>query len=138
MKINEPVTNNEVKLLDNSIIISTTDLKGRITHANDEFVKISGFTLDELIGKSHNIVRHPDMPPAAFADLWNDMKADKPWLGIVKNRCKNGDYYWVKAFSSPIVQNNQKIGYQSVRIKPTAEEITRAENFYAAINSSCS
>lgn len=134
MKINQPVTNNEIKLSNDSIIISTTDTKGCITSVNEEFETISGFSRDELIGKNHNVVRHPDMPPAAFADLWNDMKADKPWLGIVKNRCKNGDYYWVKAFSSPIIQNGQKIGYQSVRVKPSNEEIERAEKFYNAIN----
>lgn len=133
MRNNQPVTSNEVKLTDSSIIISTTDLKGRITHVNDEFIKISGFSLEELVDKNHNIVRHPDMPEAAFQDLWNDMKSDKPWLGIVKNRCKNGDFYWVKAFSMPIIQNDKKIGYQSVRVKPSAEEINRAEKFYNSI-----
>ena len=134
MKINLPVTNKEVKLTDDSFIVSTTNLKGAITSANEEFIKISGYTTDELMNKNHNIVRHPDMPPAAFQDLWNDMKSDSPWLGIVKNRCKNGDYYWVKAFSIPIYQNGEKVGYQSVRVKPSAEEVKRAETFYDGIN----
>lgn len=134
MKINEPVTQNEVKLTENSIIISTTDKKGAITSVNDEFIAISGFSEEELIGKNHNIVRHPDMPPAAFHDLWDNIKANKPWLGIVKNRCKNGDFYWVKAYVAAIEENGQTIGYQSVRSKPSNAEIERAEKLYNNIN----
>jgi len=134
MKINEPVTQNEVKLSENSVIISTTDLKGQITSINDEFTKISGFTEEELLGKSHNIVRHPDMPPAAFQNLWENVKANDPWLGIVKNRCKNGDFYWVKAYVAAIIENGEAIGYQSVRKKATDEEIQRAEKVYQGLN----
>ena len=96
MKINMPVTQNQVELKDNSQIVSKTDLKGRITFVNREFIDVSGFTEAELIGQSHNIVRHPDMPPEAFEDLWQTVKNGKPWIGIVKNRCKNGDFYWVR------------------------------------------
>lgn len=134
MKINEPVSQNEVKLTDNSVIISTTDLKGAVTSANDEFIKISGFTKDEIIGKNHNLVRHPDMPPAAFQDLWDNLKAGNTWMGIVKNRCKNGDFYWVKAYVASIEESGATVGYQSVRTKPTAEEIQRAESLYNGIN----
>ena len=102
MKKNLPVTNTEVLLDPDTTIISTTDLKGQITYVNEEFIQISGFEKDELIGKSHNIVRHPDMPPEAFADLWETIKSGKPWRGLVKNRCKNGDYYWVDAFVTQI------------------------------------
>ncbi|MDO9393377.1 MAG: PAS domain-containing protein, partial [Methylotenera sp.] len=93
MKINMPVTQHEHELKESSQIVSKTDLKGKITFVNRDFIDISGYTEEELLGQSHNIVRHPDMPPEAFADLWNTVKAGKPWIGIVKNRCKNGDYY---------------------------------------------
>lgn len=134
MKINEPVTQNEVKLSETSVIISTTDLKGAITSANDEFIKISGFSEEEILGKNHNLVRHPDMPPAAFQDLWDNLKSGNKWMGIVKNRCKNGDFYWVKAYVASIEHNGATIGYQSVRSKPSAEEIARAEALYNSIN----
>ncbi|MDO8961395.1 MAG: PAS domain-containing protein, partial [Methylophilus sp.] len=90
MKINMPVTQKEVELSDTSSIVSKTDLKGRITYINRDFIDISGFTEAELIGQSHNIVRHPDMPPEAYVDLWSTVKAGRPWNGMVKNRCKNG------------------------------------------------
>lgn len=126
MKINMPVTQNEIILEDSSMMVSRTDVKGKITFANEEFVEVSGFTLDELIGSSHNIVRHPDMPPEAFADLWSTVKAGKPWTGIVKNRCKNGDYYWVEANVTPVMEAGQVTGYISVRRKPTAKQVADA------------
>ena len=97
MKNNQPVTQNEVAFPPNVYLVSKTDLKGQITDCNDAFVQISGFTREELLGKSHNIVRHPDMPMAAFKDLWRTVQAGLPWRGLVKNRCKNGDFYWVEA-----------------------------------------
>ena len=130
MKMNTPITDNEVSYSSDSVIVSTTDLKGAITYANDDFVKICGFSHDELIGKNHNIVRHPDVPPAAFADLWNTLEEGKPWMGIVKNRCKNGDYYWVDAYVTPIFENKTIIGYQSVRVQPDREDVARAEKLY--------
>ena len=87
----------------------------------------------ELIGSSHNIVRHPDMPPAAFADLWQNLKANKPWMGLVKNRCKNGDHYWVNAYVTPVFEGGQKIGYQSVRTKPQRDYVDNAERLYRDI-----
>src|SRR5574338_459893 len=102
MKRNLPVTLNEIHLDSGTEIVSTTDPKGCITYINVPFRDISGFTEAECLGKSHNLVRHPDMPPAAFQNLWDDLKAGKPWMGIVKNRCKNGDYYWVDAYVTPI------------------------------------
>lgn len=90
MKVNMPVTQREQNIKDSISIVSKTDTKGIITYVNRDFIEVSGFTEDELIGKNHNIVRHPDMPPEAFADLWETLKAGKPWIGIVKNRCKNG------------------------------------------------
>ncbi len=133
MKINEPVTNNEVVMKKDQFLVSTTDLKGRITSVNRAFVEISGFTEAELIGQSHNIVRHPDMPPEAFQDLWETIKADRPWSGLVKNRCKNGDFYWVKANVTPVREQGQTVGYMSVRTKPTRQEIEQAESFYRDI-----
>lgn len=116
-------------------LISTTDLSGRITYANKHFVDICGYSSEELIGQPHNIVRHPDMPKEAFADLWQHLKSDKPWMGMVKNRCKNGDYYWVRAYVTALYDSNgKKIGYQSVRTSLSAPEKGRAEKIYAAIN----
>jgi aerotaxis receptor len=130
MRKNLPVTDNQCDYDASQRIVSTTDLKGRTTYANDDFIDISGFSLDELIGKSHNIVRHPDMPPAAFDDLWKTIKTGKSWMGIVKNRCANGDYYWVDAFVTPIIEDDHIVGYQSVRLKPDQEDIDSAERTY--------
>jgi len=102
VKTNLPVTQQEVPFPAQRYLVSRTDLKGVITHANDAFVDISGFTREELLGSSHNIVRHPDMPEAAFADLWQTVKAGLPWHGLVKNRCKSGDHYWVRAYVVPV------------------------------------
>ena len=111
MKVNLPVTQHEVFLDPARPIVTKTDLKGQITYANRAFIDISGFHEDELLGFSHNIVRHPDMPPEAFADLWDTLKAGRPWRGLVKNRSKTGDFYWVEAYVSPITENGQTIGY---------------------------
>ncbi|MBI4715038.1 MAG: methyl-accepting chemotaxis protein [Nitrospirae bacterium] len=132
MKINLPVTGVN-RPVGARTIVSTTDLKGSITHANSDFIDISGFTLDELIGKNHNLVRHPEMPPEAFADLWNTLKAGHPWMGIVKNRTKNGDHYWVDAFVTAIYEGNEPAGYQSVRVDPKPEYVKRAETLYQCI-----
>lgn len=116
MKINMPVTNNEVILKKGTILVSRTDLMGRITYVNDAFVESSGFTRDELIGAEHNIVRHPDMPAEAFEDMWATLKQLRPWQGLVKNRCKNGDHYWVSANAMPLFDRNGKVyEYLSVR-----------------------
>ncbi len=133
MKKNLPVTTVEREYRESQRIVSTTDLKGRTTYANDDFLEISGFSNEDLIGKSHNVVRHPDMPPLAFADLWDTIKAGKSWMGIVKNRCKNGDFYWVNAFVTPIFEQGELTGYQSVRLKPGRREVAAAERLYAAV-----
>jgi aerotaxis receptor len=134
VKNNQPVTNNRVRFEENDELISTTDLKGIITSCNDVFVKVAGFSQEELIGKNHNIIRHPDMPPAAFEDMWANLKAGKDWMGIVKNRCKSGDYYWVDAYVTPIFENGVAVGYESVRKAPSDERVRRAEKVYAEIN----
>lgn len=128
------ITGHENTYPDNIRLISTTDTQGIITYANPEFCQVAGFTHEELIGKQHSIVRHPDMPSAAFEDMWSHLKNDHPWMGMVKNRCKNGDYYWVQAYVMPIYDNNGvKTGYQSVRTRPTQEQIDRAEKVYSKL-----
>ena len=134
MRKNLPVTNVETKVRDNQYLISKTDMKGRLIYANPAFIEVSGFTRDELIGKPHNIIRHPDMPPAAFADLWKTLKEGKPWLGLVKNRRKDGGFYWVLANAFPVVENGEVTCYASVRVKPSEEQVRAAEQFYAQIN----
>lgn len=131
MKKNLPVSQREKVLPANSVIFSMTDRKGRITYINQDFIDAAGFTEQELLGQPHNIVRHPDMPPAAFADLWKTIAEKGVWSGIVKNRCKNGDHYWVRAISMPIYQAGEVIGYQSVRIPASAEEKALAEKLYS-------
>lgn len=132
MKINLPVVDREVTFAKDEQLISTTDLKGVITFVNDEFVRVSGFSRAELVGQSHNIVRHPEMPPAAFQDLWDTIKSGKSWKGMVKNRCKDGSYYWVDAFVSPISKDGKIIGFQSVRTLPDADVVQRAERIFAS------
>ena len=130
MRANMPVTNVEYDLKPTDSIVSKTDMKGLITYINEDFVRISGFSQAELIGQPHNIVRHPDMPAEAFADLWATLKAGKPWTGMVKNRCKNGDFYWVLANATPIRENGQVVGYMSVRSKPSRAQIEAASGAY--------
>ncbi|MCB1961246.1 MAG: methyl-accepting chemotaxis protein [Rhodocyclaceae bacterium] len=133
MKINLPVTNVETRLPEGKFIYSRTDLKGVIVEVNDVFAEVSGFEPEEMVGNSHNMVRHPDMPEAAFKDLWDDLKQGRPWRGIVKNRRKDGGYYWVVANVSPVRENGAVVGYQSVRGIPTRTEIAAAEAAYARI-----
>lgn len=130
MRTNMPVTNVEYVLKDGSSIVSKTDLKGLITYVNPDFIDASGFTEKELIGQPHNLVRHPDMPIEAFADLWITLKNNRPWTGFVKNRRKNGDFYWVIANATPIFENGSCVGYMSVRSKPSREQIEAHEAAY--------
>lgn len=127
------VTNIETVLPDDEFIFSQTDLKGRITEANAAFAHISGYSVDEMLGEPHNLVRHPDMPREAFADLWKSLKAGRPWRGIVKNRRKDGGFYWVVANVSPVREKGQVVGYQSLRLRPSREEIKAAEAAYRRI-----
>lgn len=125
----------EIALLAGQTIVTKTDLQGKIFYANDDFCFISGFHRDELVGKQHNIVRHPDMPSELFRDLWETLRKGLPWNGVVKNRCKNGDYYWVNAYVAPIHDNGVIIGYASSRIKPTAAQVNLSESLYADMKS---
>ncbi len=128
------VTQNEYPLDDDTTLMSTTDLHSYMTHTNDTFVQVSGFTLQELLGQPHDIVRHPDMPKAAFADMWYTLQKGEPWSGIVKNRRKNGDHYWVRANAVPMVRNGQMTGYMSIRTRATEDEVAAVEPLYKALN----
>ncbi|MDR3672858.1 MAG: methyl-accepting chemotaxis protein [Holophaga sp.] len=134
MRKNLPVTGREVRLQPDDVLISRTDTRGVITFANDVFQRISGFAEAELVGQSHNVVRHPDMPPAAFKDLWDTIQSGRPWTGVVKNRCKNGDHYWVFADVSVVRVAGQVTGYLSIRSIPTPAQIRQAEAVYARLN----
>lgn len=131
MKINMPVTNSEVMFDESTFMVTKTDVKGIISYANQSFIDISGFSEAELVGASHNIVRHPDMPAEAYADMWLNLKAGKPWSGLVKNRTKTGDYYWVVANVAPIFSNGHVSGFLSVRRKPSRQQIEAATAAYS-------
>jgi len=133
MRTSIPVTNQEYVLQERETIVSKTDLSGKITYVNPTFARISGYSEAELLGAQQNIVRHPDMPAEAFADLWRTLKAGKAWTGIVKNRCKNGDHYWVEANAAPLLENGKVVGYTSIRGKPERAQVQAAEAAYRAI-----
>ena len=133
MRKNLPVTANEFQIPDGMMIVSKTDPKGRIVYFNKQFVKASGFTEAELMGQPHNIVRHPDMPPEAFENVWTTIGKGLPWSGAVKNRRKNGDFYWVRASVTPIWENGEIAGYMSIRTRLPAAQRAEAEHVYGLI-----
>ncbi|MGO8909014.1 MAG: methyl-accepting chemotaxis protein [Bradyrhizobium sp.] len=133
MRTNLPVTDVEYPITDETLIVSKTDTKGRLSYFNAQFVQASGFAEAELMGQPHNIIRHPDMPPEAFADLWATLKAGKPWAGAVKNRRKNGDFYWVLASATPIWESGQVTGYMSIRSRLPADQREEAEHVYGLL-----
>ncbi|ETI61531.1 aerotaxis receptor Aer [Marinomonas profundimaris] len=130
-----PVTNKENDFPESSTLVSSTDVKGRITFVNDAFCDVAGYGRDVLIGAPHNLIRHPDVPSAVFADMWANLKQGNSWMGLVKNRCENGDHYWVSAHVSPLLDGRQVVGYESVRRKATRDEIQHAQSVYDRINS---
>ncbi|HQS90096.1 methyl-accepting chemotaxis protein [Polaromonas sp.] len=130
MRVNLPVTNIEISLRKNDSIVSKTDLNGNIQYINPYFIEVSGFTEQELMGSPQNIIRHPDMPKEAFEDMWSTLKLGVPWTGMVKNRCKNGDHYWVLANVTPVREGGKPIGYMSVRTMPGRAEVIAAEAAY--------
>lgn len=131
---NQHIVNEEVKFGSTEELVSATDLRGVVTYANDGFCRVAGYTQEELVGKNHNLVRHPDMPKEAFADMWSKLKSKQPWRGAVKNRCKDGRYYWVDAFVTPIYVGDKLSGFQSVRRVLSDTHRTKAEQAYVSIN----
>ncbi len=135
MKNNGPVTGKENRFPDHYRLISSTDLKGVIKHCNEDFVNVSGYARDELIDSPHNLLRHPDMPASVFENMWKTIKRGKPWMGLVKNRCKNGDHYWVSAYVTPIMENGKPVGFESVRVAASDQRKKRAQRIYERLNS---
>ncbi len=127
------VTDIETPFPEGKLIVSRTDVDGIITHVNRAFVEMSGFIKEELIGQPHCILRHPDMPPAAFKELWADVKNGKRWQGYVKNLRKDGGYYWVFAVVIANVRNGKTIGYSSVRRKPSRAKIEECIKLYPTL-----
>ncbi len=121
---------NEEYYFKDGLIVSSTDLKGIITYANRTFCEISGYSKEELIGANHNIIRHPDMPRAAFEDLWNTISAGRDWEGIVKNLRKDGLYYWVYTFITPIKDGDEIVGYSATRKPVKKEDLEKATKIY--------
>jgi len=126
-------TNIETAYPDGKLIVSTTDKNGVITHVNQSFIEMSGFVEEELIGAPHSILRHPDMPPAAFQDLWGTVNKGVKWQGFVKNLRKDGGYYWVKATVIPNVRNREVVGYTSVRRKPSRNKVEECIKLYPTL-----
>jgi len=118
---------------DGKLIVSTTTLEGIITHVNPAFIEMSGFTEEELIGAPHSILRHPDMPPAAFKGLWDTVFSGEKWQGYVKNLRKDGGYYWVKATVIPNVRQGKVVGYTSVRRKPSRTKVDECIALYPTL-----
>lgn len=133
MRSNLPVNDTEVFLSDEDVIVSATDVKGEIISVSPDFIRISGYSKEELLGQPHNLVRHPDMPAEAFESLWSTIKTGRTWMGIVKNRTKAGGFYWVKADVSSLLEDGKVVGFRSVRTKPTKEEVAAASQLYAQL-----
>ena len=133
MRINLPVSSQEYPFPPGHTLVSTTDTKGRILYCNPMFIEVSGYSREELLGQPHNIVRHPDMPEEAYRDMWQTIAAGRPWSAPVKNRRKNGDYYWVMANATPLMEEGRAVGYMSVRTEATRAQIQAAEQLYAAM-----
>ncbi|PWC85763.1 chemotaxis protein [Azospirillum sp. TSH100] len=133
MRLNEPITDREIVMEDGVLLVSRTDTGGRITFVNKAFVDISGYAEAELIGAPHNLIRHPHMPEEAFADLWATIKDGRPWEGLVKNRTKSGDFYWVRANVTPVIEDGAVTGFISIRTKPSREQVAATERLYTDI-----
>lgn len=133
MRMNLPVSNTEYPVPEGGVLVSKTDLKGVITYCNRTFCEVSGYSERELVGAPHNLVRHPEVPAAVFADCWKTVQAGNPWNGVIKNRRKNGDYYWVEANVTPLIEAGKTVGYVSLRYKATAAQIAAAERSYQAL-----
>lgn len=135
MRTNLPVTQQNFDFPGDELLVSSTNTKGELIHCNPAFARVSGFSYQELIGQPHNIIRHPDMPADAYKDMWRTIGRGEPWTGMVKNRRKNGDHYWVRANVTPILDGGKPRAYMSVRTKPSAAEVSAAEALYAQMRS---
>jgi aerotaxis receptor len=131
MRVNTPVTGQAFDFPGDELLVSLTNTRGEIAHCNPAFVRVSGYAYEELIGQPHNVIRHPDMPPEAFKDMWSTIGRGKPWTGLVKNRRKNGDHYWVRANVTPVLERGKPVGYLSVRTRPPPGDTEAAESLYA-------
>jgi aerotaxis receptor len=136
MRHNGPIVDSEFDYPEDQTLVSITDLKGRIVYCNPSFVAVSGYERDELLGQPHNLIRHPDMPEEAFRDLWATIQSGRPWSAAVKNRRKDGRCYWVMANVTPIIEGEAPVGYMSVRVHPTREQVREAEALYARLRES--
>ena len=133
MRLNLPVTDHEFAFPKGETLVSTTDLKGRITYCNPSFILVSGYQREELLGQPHNMIRHPDMPEEAFRDMWDTIASGKPWTAPVKNRRKDGTFYWVQANVTPLMENGHPVGYMSVRTEPSREDVIATDALYRAM-----
>ncbi|MEA1892937.1 MAG: PAS domain-containing protein [Campylobacterota bacterium] len=130
MQYNESEFFIETTVPEDELIISRTDLSGLITYANETFCEISGYDIDELIGKQHNIVRHPDMPSSAFKEMWETIQAKKQWIGIVKNLRKDRGYYWVEAIVSGVYKNGKLVEFKSLRTPISFDQKLKYQKLY--------
>lgn len=138
MRTNLPITQREYAFPAGQAPVSTTDLQGRILYCNPAFIEVSGYTREELLGQPHNMIRHPDMPEEAFRDMWQTIESGQPWSGLVKNRRKNGDHYWVMANVTPLLDGDRPVGYMSVRTLPDRQQVSEAETLYARMREAAS
>jgi aerotaxis receptor len=133
MQAHQPVTQREHTFSADEMLVATSDALGAITHCNEAFARVSGHAVDELIGQSHAIERHPDVPDAIFADLWATVSRGRPWSGVLKNRRRDGDHYWAQVDIVPLLRDGQSVGFMSVRTKPAEEQVEQAQALYAAL-----
>lgn len=138
MRTNLPITQREYAFPAGQALVSTTDLQGRILYCNPAFIEVSGYIREELLGQPHNMIRHPDMPGEAFRDMWQTIESGQPWSGLVKNRRKNGDHYWVMANVTPLLDGDRPVGYMSVRTLPDRQQVSEAETLYARMREAAS
>ena len=138
MRTNLPITQREYAFPAGQALVSTTDLQGRILYCNPAFIEVSGYIREELLGQPHNMIRHPDMPGEAFRDMWQTIESGQPWSGLVKNRRKNGDHYWVMANVTPLLDGDRPVGYMSVRTLPDRQQVSEAETLYARMREAVS
>ncbi|MBL8306764.1 MAG: PAS domain-containing protein, partial [Rubrivivax sp.] len=137
MRSNLPIVDREFPFPAGETLVSTTDLQGRILYGNPNFIAVSGYAKAELLGQPHNLIRHPDMPEEAFRDMWETIASGQPWSAPVKNRRKDGSYYWVLANVTPLMEDGRPVGYMSVRTQATREQISAAEALYATMRAEC-